>query len=148
MPDKRSLLVLVLSIFGGALLIVSGTSGPIGIYAAILQNLPLIIKDQIVLLIAAATGLILVALSSLGGLTVIVGGYLIYKSHVTTGKLMIGLGAGVGIPWLLFILFTLMATQELTPIITQHSITGWIGIIVSFIARLITKKHSQHDIAT
>jgi len=148
MPEKRNLLVLVLSVFGGGLLIISGTSGPIGIYEAILQNLPLFIKDPLVLLMATVMALILVILSSLGGLTVIVGGYLIYKGHVTTGKLMIGLGAGVGIPWLLFILFMVMITQELTSIITQHSITGWMGIIVSFIARLIAKKPSQHVIAT
>jgi len=140
MPEKRNLLVLVLSICGGGLLIVSGTRGPIGIYEAILQNLPLFIKDPLVLLMATVMALILVILSSLGGLTVIVGGYLIYKGHVTTGKLMIGLGAGVGIPWLLFILFTLMITQGLTSVITQHSITGWMGIIISFIARLIAKK--------
>jgi hypothetical protein len=136
---KTNSLGFVLSIIGGTLLIVSGTRGPIGIFMIILQKLPLFIKDALVLAITTAAALILVVISSLGGFTVILGGYLIYKKHVGTGKLLIGLGAGVGIPWLLYILFTIMATQEVTAIIAQHSIVGWTGIIISFIARIIAR---------
>lgn len=146
MLDKRNLIAATLSVLAGLRLIVSGTSGPIGIYVTILKKLPLFINDTFILSVTAIIALFLIVLSSLGGFTVILGGYLVFKRHVTTGKLLIGLGAGVGIPWLLFMLFTVMATQELSSIIAQHSATDWIGIIVSFIARSIAKKPARHDV--
>jgi hypothetical protein len=136
---KTSLLGFGLSILGGILLLISGTSGPIGIFLVILEQLPLFIKDTLIQTMATIVALFLIILSSLGGLTVILGGYLVYKKHVGTGKLLIGLGAGVGIPWLLFILFTLAMTQKVTAVTAQHSILGWSGIILSFIARSIAK---------
>jgi len=136
---KTNLFVFVLSILGGILLVVSGTSGPIGIFLIILEELPLFTKDALILTISAMVALFLIILSSLGGFTVILGGYLIYKNHIGTGRLLIGLGAGVGIPWLLYILFTIMVTQEATAIIAQHSIVGWTGIILSFTARSIAR---------
>jgi hypothetical protein len=128
-----------LSILGGILLLISGTSGQIGISLVILEQLPLFIKDTLIQTMATIVALFLIILSSLGGFTVILGGYLVYKRHVGTGKLLIGLGAGVGIPWLLFILFTLAMTQKVTAVTAQHSILGWSGIIFSFIARSIAK---------
>lgn len=96
------------------------------------------IKDPAILSIVAATALILLILSSLGGLAVVIGGYLVYKKHVSTGKLMISLGGGAGIPWLLLLL-TVISTQEPSAVIAQHSLTSWIGIAVVFIARTIAK---------
>ena len=138
-PLKTNLLVFGLSILGGGLLLVSGTRGPVGIFLTILETLHLFIKDALVQTIAAVVALFLIILSSLGGFTVIFGGYLVYKNHVGTGKLLIGLGAGVGIPWLLFILFTVAMTQQVTAVAAQHSILGWVGIILAFIARSITR---------
>jgi hypothetical protein len=146
MPSKRNLVAATLSFLAGLVLIVSGTNGPIGIYLIILDKLPLFINDTLILSVTAFVALFLIVLSSLGGFTVIIGGYLVYKSHITTGKLLIGLGAGVGIPWLIFMLFTVMASQELSSVITQHSVTGWIGIIASFVARLIAKKPARHNV--
>jgi hypothetical protein len=132
-------LAFVISIIGGILLIVSGTQGPIGIFLIILEKINLLTQDQLILNVAGAVGLFLVILSSLGGFTVILGGYMINKSHKGTGKMLIGLGAGVGIPWLLFIIFTIAVTQEVTTVIAQHSIEGWTGIILSFIARSLAR---------
>jgi hypothetical protein len=83
--------------------------------------------------------MVLVWLSLLGGITVFFGGYLIYRDHVTSGKLLIGLGAGVGIPWLLIILLNVVLTRDLTSVITRYSITGWAGITLAFMARTIAK---------
>ena len=146
MPSKRNLVAATLSFLAGLVLIVSGTSGPIGIYLIILDKLPLFINDTLILSVTAFVALFLIVLSSLGGFTVMIGGYLVYKNHITTGKLLIGLGAGVGIPWLIFMLFTVMATQELSSVITQHSLAGWIGIIASFVARLIAEKPTRHNV--
>lgn len=137
--SKLNLTALVFSILAGMLLIVSGTSGPTGIYLLVLQELPRFTQDALILTTVSIIALVLILLSSLGGFAVILGGYFIYKDHIGIGRLTIGLGAGIGIPWLLFILFTVMATQEVSAVIAQHSIVGWTGIILSFIARSIAK---------
>ena len=67
------------------------------------------------------------------------GGFLIYKNHVGTGKLLIGLGAGVGIPWLIFLAISLITTGEVAAVTVQHSSIGWIGVILAFAARIIAK---------
>lgn len=128
-----------LAVVAGILLIVSGTRGPSGLFEIILQKLSQFTNDATVLLIASALALFLIILSSIGGFIVIAGGYLIFMNHIRTGKFAIGIGAGVGIPWLIFIIATLIFTQELQPIIAQHSIVGWIGIGMSFIARILAK---------
>jgi hypothetical protein len=139
MSLRTNLLAFALSVLSGVLLIVSGTRGPIGIFLVILEQLPLFIKDALIQTIAAVVALFLIILSSLGGFTVILGGYLVYRNHGGTGKLLIGLGAGVGIPWLLFMLFTVAMTQQVTAVTAQHNILGWVGIILAFIARNIAR---------
>jgi hypothetical protein len=139
MPQNRNLIAFALSVIAGALLIISGTRGPIGIYELILQELPKFIKSELLLSTAGTVALILISISLLGGFVVIAGGYLIYKGHGTTGKLAVGLGAGVGIPWLILILLTLVTTQDPSSVLTQHSIVGWMGIITALAARFIAK---------
>jgi hypothetical protein len=126
-----------LAVVAGVLLIVSGTRGPIGTYEFILEKLPLFINSELLLSIARTGVLILVSISLLGGFAVIVGGHLIFKGHKTTGKLAIGLGAGVGIPWLIFILLALVTAPDASLVLAQHSSIGWVGIIVAFAARFI-----------
>ncbi len=89
--------------------------------------------------IVTVTLLVLIVLSSLGGLAVLVGGFLILKNHVMTGKLLITLGAGVGIIWVLFLFFTLITTGDVSATLSQYSLIGWIGLILAFLARLIAK---------
>ncbi len=139
MPRRRNLLVFVVSVVGGVLLMVSGTQGPIGIYETILQKLPLFIKDSVVLSIVTIAVAVLIVLSSLGGLIVIFGGYMVYRQHVSAGKLMLGFGGGAGIPFVLFLVYTIISTQELSAVLAQHSATGWTGIVLSFIARILAK---------
>lgn len=139
MPNNRNLIAFALSLVAGVLLIVSGTRGPIGIYELILQKLPMLIKNNLVLWVAGAIALVLISISLLGGFMVMAGGYLIYKRHSTTGKLAIGLGAGVGIPWLILILITLVTSQDTSSVLAQHSIIGWVGIITALAARFIAK---------
>ena len=139
MPQARNLIAATLSVVAGILLIVSGTRGPIGIYEFILQKLPLVIKSELLLSIAGTIALVLISISLLGGFVVIAGGYLIHKGHGATGKLAIGLGAGVGIPWLILILLTLVTAQATSSVLAQHSIIGWVGIITAFVARYIAK---------
>jgi len=129
----------IVSIFSGALLIVSGTTGSIGVYGMILSLIARFVDDALVLRILEVVALVLLFLASLGGLSVILGGYLIYKSSVRVGKLIIGIGAGMGIPGLLLTLFPLVITRDVSAVIAQHGIIGWSGIILSLIARTIAK---------
>jgi hypothetical protein len=103
-----------------------------------LENPPLFINSKLLLSIARTAVLILLSISLLGEFVVIAGGYLIFKDYGTTGKLAIGLGAGVEIPCLIFILYALISTQDVFSVLAQHSVIVWIGIIIAFAARFIS----------
>ncbi len=135
----RRLTAFLLAAFAGILLVFSGTRGPTGIYQFILQQLPNFITDQFLLSIANTAALIFITISLVGGFIVLLGGFLIYINHVTVGKIVIGLGAGAGIPWLIMMLATLATNGDISTILTQHSIIGWIGIILAFAARIVAK---------
>ncbi len=132
---KRGQVVLAISVIAGVILLISGTSGPSAIYSLVLQKLPLVIQDSIVLSVVNTIVLVFIGLSPFGGFLVILGGYLVFRSHIRIGKLVIGMGGGVGIPWLLFILVWLLITADLMAVIASHSILGWTGIVLAFLAR-------------
>jgi hypothetical protein len=139
MPQSRNLVAAALSVVAGMLLIISGTHGPIGTYEFILQKLPTLINDELILSIAGTIALVLITISLLGGFIVIAGAYLIYKDHARTGKLAIGLGTGAGIPWLILILLTLVTAKDTSTVLAQYSTIGWIGIITALAARFTAK---------
>jgi len=105
----------------------------------VLEELPLFIHDELILSALTAAAFVLLVFSTFGGFTVILGGYLIWRGYNRTGKVLIGLGAGVGIPWLIYVLFVLNTTGELSLVQSQHNIIGWVGIILSLLARIIAK---------
>jgi len=129
----------VLAAVAGALLLISGIRGPTGTYELVREQLPIFIQNQQLLQVADAIALILIVISLAGGLSVLAGAFLIYKNHVGTGKLLIGLGAGVGIPWLIMLAISLVTTGQVAAVIAQHSSIGWIGVILAFVARSIAK---------
>jgi len=133
----RKLTVLLISIIAGFLLLISGTQGPIGIYEVVRQELLQLTNDQAVLSAASIAIVALIGLSSVGGIIVIFGGYLVFKNHIGTGKLMISLGGGIGIPWLIFILYSLFTTSNITAVLAQHSAVGWTGILLALLARAL-----------
>jgi hypothetical protein len=139
MLDSRRWVATVLSIVVGVLLLVSGIRGPVGTYELVQEQLPLFIENQQVLQVANTVALVLIAISLAGGLSVLAGAFLIYKNHIGTGKLLIGLGAGVGIPWLIMLAITLVTSGQVAAVIAQHSTIGWIGVILAFAARTIVK---------
>lgn len=127
-------LAMNLAIIAGILLFLSGISG----YATwntirhfVLQN----IADNTLVQIVFA---ILVFIASLGGIAVILGGIFIGKNNITTGKLFIMLGAGVGIIGLLVSLIITFMEGSLT--LGSFFSIGIIGIILSIIARKKAKK--------
>jgi len=139
LSDGRRWVAVVLAAVAGALLLISGIRGPTGTYELVREQLPIFIQNQQLLQVADAIALILIVISLAGGLSVLAGAFLIYKNHVGTGKLLIGLGAGVGIPWLIMLAISLVTTGQVAAVIAQHSSIGWIGVILAFVARSIAK---------
>jgi hypothetical protein len=139
MPKIIRAVAFVLAAVAGVLLLVSGIHGPTETYQLIIDNLPQFIQDQQILQIVNFVALILITISLAGGLAVIAGGILILANRVGTGRLLIGLGAGIGIPWLIMLAITLITTGEVASVLAEYSSTGWVGIILAFIARSIAK---------
>jgi hypothetical protein len=139
MPNGIRTVAFILAVIAGALLLASGIRGPTGTYQLIIDQLPQFIQNQQILQIANTLALILVTISLAGGLAVIAGGILILLNRVGTGKWVIGLGTGVGIPWLIMLAITLITTQQAAAIVAEYSIMGWAGIILAFAARTIAK---------
>ena len=137
MSSFRNSLAFTLSVPAGILLLLKGIAGPTEAYSWLLNYLSSgIIADQTIQSIITTILLILIFISTLGGIAVIAGGFLVWKNHVTIGKILISLGAGVGFFWVIFLIFTLASTGNL---FSQYSLIGWTGLILAFTARLLAK---------
>jgi len=139
MPKIIRSVAFVLAVIAGALLLISGIHGPTETYQLIIDNLPQFIQDQQILQIANTLALVLITISLAGGLSVIAGGILILVDRVGTGRLLIALGAGIGIPWLIMLAITLITAQQVASVLAEYSLTGWVGLILAFIAGAIAK---------
>jgi len=131
---KNNKAAMIVAILAGILLLISGISGLATwetIKDFVINN---IIDNSIVQIIFA----ILIFIASLGGISVIIGGLLIGKDKIRTGKLFISLGAGLGIIGLIFSI--IVAIMESNLIIGSYFSVGFIGLILSIIARLMVKK--------
>ena len=132
MASKKNQAMFI-AIIAGILLLISGISG-----AATWETIKDFVTSQFpgnqVLEIVFV---ILIFIASLGGITVIIGGLLIGKNKIKTGKFLITLGAGIGLIGLL-ISVIIAFTQNSFTIGSFFSI-GTIGIILSIIARMIAK---------
>jgi len=129
--NKKAMIVAILA---GILLLISGISGLATwetIKDFVINN---IIDNSFVQIIFA----VLIFIASLGGISVIIGGLLIGKDKIRTGKLFISLGAGLGIIGLIFSI--IVAIMENNLIIGSYFSVGFIGLILSIIARLMIKK--------
>lgn len=140
LSELRNTIAFALSVPAGILLLLKGISGPTETYRLLLEYLSNgIITDEFTQSVVTTALLVLIAVSSLGGLAVLVGGFLIWKNYAFMGKLLITLGAGVGTLWVVFLLITLVTTGEVSSIISQYSLIGWAGLFLAFSARLIAK---------
>jgi hypothetical protein len=132
-----------LAIVGGICLLVAGVSGGVGIYAFAFTEIAAHFPS-----LASVLGTLLAVLTviaSFGGIAVIVGGLLILGGRVTTGKLLIALGAGVGIFGILIGLATGLAqgwglVASAMAVFATGQTLGWVGIFLSIFARMIAKK--------
>ncbi len=139
MANTRRLVTFVIAVVAGVMLLASGTHGPIGTYQAVEDLLPQFVQNQQILQIVNTVALILITVSLAGGLAVMAGGILILMNRVGTGKFLISLGTGVGIPWLILLAITLVTTKQVASVLAEYSAVGWFGIILAFAARIIAK---------
>jgi hypothetical protein len=139
MPTINRWIPLVVATIGGIFLLISGIHGPTETYKTIMDLLPQFIQNQQILQIANVVAAILITISLAGGLAVIAGGTLILIGRVGTGKSVISLGVGVGLPWLIMLAITLVTTQQVAAVITEYSTIGWSGIVLAVAVRIIAK---------
>jgi len=139
MPNSRRAIIFAMATIAGVFLLISGIRGPTGTYELIKNLLPQLIQDQQILQITTTLTTILITISLAGGFAVIAGGILILLNRVSTGKFVIGLGTGIGLPWLITLTITLITTQQVAAVIAEYSTIGWAGIILAFAARAFAK---------
>lgn len=125
---------MVIAIVAGILLLISGVSG-LATWKIIKNFVTTYIIDNNIIQIVFT---ILIFIASLGGILVIAGGLLLGKNRIKTGKLLISLGAGLGLIGLIFSIFVAYTEENLT--IGSFFSIGTIGLILSIVARVIAKK--------
>jgi hypothetical protein len=139
MPNIRRSIACALAIVAGVFLVLSGIHGPTETYQLVIDQLPNYIGDQQVIQVVNTLMLVLIAISLAGGFAVIGGGILILLNRVGTGKLVISLGLGVGLLWLIVLVAALITTQQVAGVIAEYSSIGWAGIILALAARIVAK---------
>jgi hypothetical protein len=135
----RRIVAFVIAVIAGLLLLLTGFQGPVGLYRVIVELLPNLTQNPQILAAADQIAAFLILIALAGGLAVIAGGTLILFNNVTIGKFVIAIGTGAGIIWLVLLLVTLLTTLQVAIVIEQYTPFGWIGLILSFIARIFAK---------
>ncbi|MFO7791552.1 MAG: hypothetical protein R6W73_01035 [Candidatus Saliniplasma sp.] len=128
----------LIGIIGGVLMLIAGVTGAAN--WAKLGEMAIEITGQEYLAIVFQ---ILVLIGSLGGLVVILGGLLIHekimkgdqKTRVTTGIILITIGAGFGlIGLIIFLVVTFMGKDPVINFLAGIGL-GFIGLLMSIVAR-------------
>jgi len=133
MASKNSK-AMAIAIIAGILLLISGVSG-LATWETIKDFVTTNIIDNTFVQIIFT---ILIFIASLGGISVIAGGLLIGKNKIGTGKLLISLGAGLGLIGLIFSIIVAYTEGNLT--LGSFFSIGVIGLILSIVARAVAKK--------
>jgi hypothetical protein len=133
---SRTSAAMGIAIVAGLLLIISGLSG-LATWETIKEFVAEHISDNSAVHTIFA---ILIFIASLGGIAVIAGGILIGRNRVGTGKLVIALGAGLGLIGLIISLVIAYTENSLT--LGEYFSVGFIGLILSIIARGMAKKET------
>jgi hypothetical protein len=142
--STRNKTAALLAVFGGVLLFIGGSIGMVGFLSELEKIILNILGEENAMVETIFWILILIA--ALGGISVIIGGLLIYKSHIISGKFLIALGAGIGIIGLFIGLISALYQGK------GDAFFGWlttsfvgIGIVLSIVARLLAKRSSADN---
>ena len=121
------------AIVAGLLLLIEGISG-FATWSTIQEFVEDNVTDnEIVMYIFV----ILIFIASLGGISVIIGGLLIGKNKVKTGKFIIALGAGLGLIGLIVSIIIGLTEGSFT--LNSLITLGAIGLILSIVARMMAE---------
>ena len=121
------------AIVAGLLLLIEGISG-FATWTTIKEFVSDNVTDnEIVMYIFV----ILIFIASLGGISVIIGGLLIGKNKVRTGKFIIALGAGLGLIGLIVSIIIGLTEGNFT--LNSLITLGAIGLILSIVARMMAE---------
>jgi hypothetical protein len=124
-----------LAIVGGLLLFLGGATGW-GIFATIRSFLLPYLEGDVKETIAWVLE-ILILLAALGGITVMIGGYLIKKDYERVGKILITIGLSTGVISLIIGLIVAVGSGTYDAFVAgQLSLTG-IGTILALIAKFL-----------
>lgn len=120
----------------GLLLIVSGYTGARSVdrFFSLLEDL---LGTRPFLIVLAY---IFVGIASLGGFAVLLGGYLIWKDRVRTGRLLILIGSGAGFFTLLLFLLGNLRREEFS--FLASVLPAVLGVAIGIAARLRAKPTS------
>ena len=127
----------LLCLIGGILLIITSVAGSIGFFADLIAYAAASFPD-----LAGILEWILVILSyiaGLGGIGVILGGFLLTRNRVGTGKFIIGIAAGIGLIGLIinliqiFLVGGALGTFNILALGLQSP--GWVGAFITIPAR-------------
>ena len=138
----RNKVPFILCLIGGGLMIYAGAVGSAGIYGTIINIASGYAPELIPIMTVILT--ILLNIASLGGIAVIIGGYLATTDRIGTGKFIIGIAAGMGIFGFIMLVYTMYTDMGMAAfanilniLSTSASITG---PVITIIARFMMKK--------
>ena len=130
---SRNKAAMGVAIVAGLLLLIEGISG-FATWSTIKEFVTDNVTDnEIVMYIFV----ILIFIASLGGISVIIGGLLIGKNKVRTGKFIIALGAGLGLIGLIVSIIIGLTEGSFT--LNSLITLGAIGLILSIVARMMAE---------
>jgi hypothetical protein len=114
-----------LAVASGVLLVLAGASGSARLWELLLAYAAQLFPDAAPL--AQALALILAALASLGGFTVILGASALFHGRRLLGRFLVGLGAGASVLGLL-VTVAIAASQGRDPLeVVTHAFSGLAG---------------------
>ena len=129
----------ILAVIGGLFILIGGGTG----MARFLSELSEIVQDLLGGKNETVETIfwILIIIAALGGISVIIGGLLIYKEYIIPGKILTALGAGIGVIGLILGIVTAFAKGEELQFFSwlTTSLMG-IGLVLSLVARMIAKR--------
>ena len=138
----RNKIPFILCIIGGALMIYAGVVGGVGFWEDLLAYAAAIAPRYAEIM--AWILIILQNIASMGGVAVIIGGYLVTTDRVGTGKFIIGIAAGMGIFGFIMLIYNMYmamgmaAFAELLNIISASAAVA--GPVITIVARFRIQK--------
>ena len=132
----------IMCLLGGALMINAGVVGSVGFWGYLITYAAAIAPgfEDVMLWILV----ILQNIATMGGIAVIIGGYLITTNRFGTGKFIIGIAAGLGLFGFIMLIYNMymsMGLAAFTEILNILATSAAIaGPVLTIIARTMAKK--------